>query len=57
LNAEELATLKQVHAFMKDKVAPVINKYWLENAFPFELLPECCLLSLGADAPIRSRIH
>ncbi len=26
LNAEELALLKQVRAFMKDKVAPVITK-------------------------------
>src|SRR5881409_4046019 len=40
LNAEELALLKQVRAFMKDKVAPVITKYWAEDAFPFELLPE-----------------
>jgi coenzyme PQQ precursor peptide PqqA len=39
LSADELATLKQVCAFMETKVAPVINKYWVEDAFPFELLP------------------
>jgi len=39
LNETELATLKQVRAFMESKVAPVINKYWLEDSFPFELLP------------------
>src|SRR6201997_3889632 len=39
LNETELATLKQVRAFMESKVAPVITKYWLEDAFPFELLP------------------
>ena len=27
LNAEELSTLNKVRAFMKDKVAPIINKY------------------------------
>jgi alkylation response protein AidB-like acyl-CoA dehydrogenase len=39
LPADELATLKQVREFMQSKVAPVINKYWAEDAFPFELLP------------------
>jgi alkylation response protein AidB-like acyl-CoA dehydrogenase len=39
LNAEELATLKQVRAFADSKVAPVVNKYWVEDAFPFDLLP------------------
>ena len=47
LNAEEQATLKQVRAFMKDKVAPVINKYWVEDAFPFELLPAFPSLNIG----------
>jgi alkylation response protein AidB-like acyl-CoA dehydrogenase len=37
--AEERATLKQVREFMQSKVAPIINKYWAEDAFPFELLP------------------
>src|SRR6202035_6110705 len=35
LNAEELATVKRVRAFMESKVAPVITKYWGEDAFPF----------------------
>jgi alkylation response protein AidB-like acyl-CoA dehydrogenase len=39
LPPEERATLQQVHEFMKGKVAPIINKYWAEDAFPFELLP------------------
>jgi alkylation response protein AidB-like acyl-CoA dehydrogenase len=47
LNAEELALLKQVHAFMEDKVAPIINKYWAEDAFPFELLPAFKELNIG----------
>src|SRR5260370_36507914 len=39
LNEEERETLKQVRAFMETKVAPVITKYWAEDAFPFELIP------------------
>jgi hypothetical protein len=39
LNTEELSLLKQVRAFMEEKVAPIIDKYWAEDAFPFELLP------------------
>jgi len=31
--------LKGVRAFMESQVAPVINKYWAEDSFPFELLP------------------
>src|SRR4051812_12986735 len=47
LNAEEHALLKQVRAFMETKVAPIINKYWVEDAFPFELLPAIQELNLG----------
>jgi glutaryl-CoA dehydrogenase len=39
LDANELAILKKVRAFMESKVAPIINKYWIEDAFPFEILP------------------
>src|SRR5215468_4065968 len=39
LSADELAVLKKVRTFMESKVAPIINKYWVEDAFPFELLP------------------
>src|SRR6266446_2229697 len=39
LSDAERARLKQVRAFMEAKVAPVINKYWAEDAFPFDILP------------------
>ncbi|MDB6090186.1 MAG: Acyl-CoA dehydrogenase [Gammaproteobacteria bacterium] len=39
LPADERATLKQVREFMQSKVAPIINKYWAEDAFPFGILP------------------
>src|ERR1700689_2300096 len=31
--------LKRVRTFMEGQVAPVINKYWSEDSFPFELIP------------------
>src|SRR5580700_277627 len=47
LNAEELALVRQIRAFMETKVAPIINKYWAEDAFPFELVPAIKELNLG----------
>jgi alkylation response protein AidB-like acyl-CoA dehydrogenase len=51
LSADELAILKKVRAFMETKVAPVINKYWVEDAFPFELLPAFKELNLELSEP------
>src|SRR5262249_2509869 len=39
LSDDEMAVLKKVRAFMETNVTPIINKYWVEDAFPFELLP------------------
>jgi alkylation response protein AidB-like acyl-CoA dehydrogenase len=39
LSDEERAIVKKVRTYMETKVQPVINKYWVEDAFPFELLP------------------
>src|SRR6266853_6204317 len=47
LNAEELAILKQVRGFLESKVAPIITKYWADDAFPFELLPAFKELNIG----------
>src|SRR5215467_2483298 len=47
LGTDELAILKRVRAFMETKVAPIINKYWVEDAFPFELLPAFKELNVG----------
>src|SRR5215468_6407018 len=47
LPPEELAVVKQVRAFMETKVAPIITKYWVEDAFPFELLPAVKDLNIG----------
>ena len=47
LPPEELAVVKQVRTFMQTKVAPIITKYWVEDAFPFELLPAIQELNIG----------
>ena len=47
LPAEELAIVKKVRAYMETNVAPIINKYWAEDAFPFELLPSFKELNLA----------
>jgi alkylation response protein AidB-like acyl-CoA dehydrogenase len=47
LNPNELAIVKQVRAFIEARVAPVINKYWVEDAFPFDLLPAVKELNIG----------
>jgi glutaryl-CoA dehydrogenase len=39
LPAEELAIVKKVRSYMETKVAPIINKHWVEDSFPIELLP------------------
>ena len=39
LTPEEKAIVKKVRTYMETKVQPVINKYWSDDAFPFELLP------------------
>src|SRR5882672_2413265 len=47
LTAEEKAIVGKVRAYMETKVRPIINKYWSDDAFPFELLPSFKALQLG----------
>jgi glutaryl-CoA dehydrogenase len=39
LTDAEMAIVKKVRTFAETKVKPIINKYWADDAFPFELLP------------------
>src|SRR5271154_4915290 len=39
LSDADQEVLKRVRTFMEGQVAPVINKYWAEDSFPFELIP------------------
>ncbi|HTE37334.1 MAG TPA: acyl-CoA dehydrogenase family protein [Reyranella sp.] len=47
LTDDELALVRQVRTYMETKVQPIINKYWSDDAFPFELLPSFKQLPLG----------
>ena len=47
LAPDEAKVLQKVRAFMDEKVAPIITKYWAEDAFPFELLPAVRQLGIG----------
>jgi glutaryl-CoA dehydrogenase len=39
LNDADRAVLQKIRAFMEKSVAPVINKYWADDEFPFQLVP------------------
>jgi glutaryl-CoA dehydrogenase len=39
LSDAEREVLQRVRTFMEGQVAPIINKYWAEDSFPFELVP------------------
>jgi alkylation response protein AidB-like acyl-CoA dehydrogenase len=39
LSDEERAVVKKVRDYMETKVQPIINKHWVKDTFPFELLP------------------
>jgi alkylation response protein AidB-like acyl-CoA dehydrogenase len=47
LTPEEKAVVKKVRAFAETKVQPIVNKYWSDDAFPFELLPSFKELGIG----------
>src|ERR1700721_3986359 len=47
LTADEIGVVRTVRAYMDTKVQPVINKYWSDDAFPFELLSAFKDLGLG----------
>ena len=47
LPAEELAIVKQERTLMETKIAPIITKYWVEDAFPFEILPALKEINIG----------
>lgn len=39
LSPADRERMKRIRAFMESKVAPIINKFWAEDSFPFEILP------------------
>jgi alkylation response protein AidB-like acyl-CoA dehydrogenase len=47
LTADERVVVAKVRAYMECNVQPIINKYWSDDAFPFELLASFKDLQLG----------
>ena len=47
LTADEKAIVTKVRTYMESEVQPIINTYWSDDAFPFELLPSFKELGLG----------
>src|SRR5215470_5344737 len=47
LPVEEMAIVRKVRDYMETKVQPIINEYWVEDSFPFELLPSFKELNIG----------
>jgi hypothetical protein len=47
LSDDEKAVVTKVRTYMEGKVQPIINKYWSDDAFPFELLASLKELGLG----------
>jgi glutaryl-CoA dehydrogenase len=47
LSADDRAILRKVRAFMEEKVSPIINDYWVRDAFPFELIEPLKALQIG----------
>jgi glutaryl-CoA dehydrogenase len=47
LTPEERAVVGKVRTYMETKVQPIINKYWSDDAFPFEILPSFKELGIG----------
>jgi alkylation response protein AidB-like acyl-CoA dehydrogenase len=47
LTPEEKAIVAKVRTYMQAKVQPIINKYWSDDAFPFELLASFKELGIG----------
>jgi alkylation response protein AidB-like acyl-CoA dehydrogenase len=47
LTPGEKAIVTKVRTYMATKVQPIINKYWADDAFPFELLPSFKELGIG----------
>jgi glutaryl-CoA dehydrogenase len=50
LSDDERALLERVRAFMEERVAPIINRYWTRAEFPFELVAPWSELGLGGLA-------
>lgn len=60
LNEEDRALQLKVRAFMEQEIQPIVNEYWLNAEFPFEIIPKLAELNIcgvtyeGYGCPNRS---
>lgn len=47
LNDDERKVVARVRAFMEAEVAPIIEEYWMRDAFPHEIVPKLAKLGIG----------
>lgn len=47
LNDEEKEIVHNVRQFMKEEIAPIANKYWLEGNFPMQIIPKMAKLGIN----------
>jgi glutaryl-CoA dehydrogenase len=47
LSEQERAIRDRVRAFADDEVLPIINEYWEQAEFPFELVPKLAELGVA----------
>jgi glutaryl-CoA dehydrogenase len=50
LGEEDQALVHRVRAFMEERVAPIINRYWMRAEFPHQLIPEMAQLDIAGIA-------
>ena len=47
LTPDEQAVVQRVRAFMEAEVAPIIEDFWMRDAFPHEIVPKLAQLGIG----------
>lgn len=46
LSAEDRALQLRVREFLETEIKPIVNKYWLHDEFPFEIIPKLASLNV-----------
>ena len=46
LSAEDRALQLRVREFLETEIKPIVNKYWLHDDFPFEIIPKLASLNI-----------
>lgn len=46
LSAEDRALQLRIRSFLESEIKPIVNKYWLHDEFPFEIIPKLAELNV-----------